>query len=522
MKRLSIALFILRDMFRMSRLAVLAIGPFGLLADIARLLGAGLLLQFIGGYARSADGPRLDVLGIDLGIGASASRAWMWVGVIALTAAVATALEYATVYAQLHIGRQFADHASDQALVALRDHPQRPSQSNDPSGFIRGSGAMLGSIAPAIRMLVFGTLMFFMRPGLSLVMLVVGIIFLGPLTIALGDRVRRATLRKQKTKRRGGNSSNVAVLSSGPLYGKSIRMQAYNKSRTDLATKQRYEAIFQVRANQELARAAAAAFTGVGAIILAVGLTIGETPGASEVGSLLAYAIVAQFAFRSVAQIGVNAVLFNRYLHTYESYVEMRRANQVHRLQRPKVAVRPELPGQVWMVQQRHTPDAWILRDWVEAIGLDPETATAVALAPEDLPDRPVYELMLGGHAATAEDLDRCLDFVNDAVGHQLTDDELDGSLRQLDDDDALLSAIALCPVVLQSKPLLVVLPAKLLARFGRRRREDVLRHLKIHHVVVVGRGRKNMLDLADKVIDGDSLDLPGQVDEDDEEDDAA
>lgn len=519
MRRLSIALFILRDMYRLARAQVIGIGFLGLVSSTARLGVAGLLLQFIGGYARSEGGPALDLLGFDLGIAADASRAWLWIGVIAGLAFFGTALDYAYIYGQLHIGRRFAHHAADQALDALRDRPNRPNRAADPGGFVRGSGAILGSIAPAIETVVFGAIMFTMRPALSGVMAVASLIFLGPLTIALGDRILGATQRKRSTSRNNRNDSDVALLSSGPLYADGIRRDAWERSRNESSGREIYKAIFDIRTSQQMARAAGAAFTSIGAIVLAVGLTVVEQPGANDVGALLAYAIVAQFTFRAVAQIGVNAVQFNRYLPTYESYVGMRRANGADE----SPPTEPAHAGEVWWVTQRRAPAAWVLDRWLPAIDLDGQTRAAIALGPDHLPNGIVRDVIGGGRADSPRALERCQDFLAVALGRSLRDDDLFGPVDELSSRNASpvskRAAIALSAAVLQPDPLVLICPAKLLIRLDRSRQQDTLEALSRHHVVVVGNARRDLMELADRVIDGSELPSFEVVDDDDEDD---
>jgi len=519
-KRLSIALFILRDMYRMDRKRVLAIGPLGLLAESSRMLGAGILLQFIGGYANGENGPALDVFGIDLGFEADATKAWLWLGLLAITAALASGLDYAYIFAQLRLGRRFAYHAAEEALHALLDQPHKAKRATDPGGFVRGSGSILGTIAPAIQALVFGALMFAMRPGLSVVMTIIGLLFLGPLTIALGNRVLGATRRKQATSRHQRANADVALLSSGPLYADDIRQDAYDRSVADSDSTAIYEAVFAVRANQMLARAAGTAFLGVGALVLAIGLTIVEQPGASEVGELLAYAIVAQFAFRAVAQIGLNAVQFNRFFPTYESYVEMRKTND----EEGDAPTAPVHTGAVWLVTQKRMPTPWILPDWLEAIDIAPSTRTAVALGPDDLPNGRVRDMIGGGQAMDDHKRVSCEEFVTTALGRPLRDDDLDSRVHELSDrgstPEAKRAAIALSAVVPQREPLLLVCPAKLITNLRRNRQQDVLDELRRHHLVLVGRARTSLVDLVDKVIDGEQL--PSFDDREQEEDDAA
>ncbi|MGI9602656.1 MAG: hypothetical protein ACR2QE_12275 [Acidimicrobiales bacterium] len=518
MNRIQVALFILRDMYRMDRFRVLAIGPLGLVAETSRMLGAGLLLQFIGGYASGEGGPQLDVFGIDLGFDADASRAWLWLGLIALTAALASGLDYAYIFAQLRIGRRFAYQAAEYALTALRDQPHSPRRATDTGGFVRGSGSILGSISPTIQALVFWTLMFWMRPGLSVVMAIVGLVFLGPLTIALGNRVLGATRRKQATSKHTPQGADVAMLSSGPLYADSLRNDAYERSMADGDTIESYEAVFSVRANQMLARAAGAAFLGIGAVVLAVGLTIAEEPGVSDVGALLAYAIVAQFGFRAVATIGLNAVQFNRFFPTYESYVEMRTGNEAD----AAPPINPVHTGEIWVVTQRRTPEPWVLPDWLEAIGVDPTTRTGIALGADDLPNSRVREL-LGGGFVDDETRQTCEDFMTTALGRPLRERELEGRVDDLSGGGgtpvAKRSAIALSAIVTHTDPLLVICPAKLLTNLKRGRQRDVLDALGRHHVVIVGRARTELLEMADRIIDGD--DIPS-FEHPDEEDDAA
>ncbi len=516
MNRIGVARYVFSDMFHMAPGPVLAIAPLGLAATLTRLISAGLLVQFVASYAGDRSGPRLDVFGFDLGIDVDPSRAWIWVFIIGASAATSALLGYLTALAQLRLGRRYSLHVASRTLENMVDHPYKGSADFDPSFFVFGASGLLGMITPALTALTFGATMFVMRPGLSLVITLIAILFLGPVMIATTRRIVDATLRRHSTRNvmRSHADPALSLLAAGPLYESSLRRIAIAEYVREDSFIERFESIYLIRANQQRARMMSGLLKAVTAVALVVGLTIVEQPNSIDTGSLILYIVVAQFATAAIGQIGVELATFSRYLHAYEEYIEFV-SSEGKREERTD----PDFVGEVWLVRDKEPPAASQLERWLEDIGLDPSTRATLTLDPENFPAETVDSMLFGGRIPSGKVCRRSNEFTDAVADRSLRASERAQLVTDIDPEDPLLGIISLGPAALADDPMVVVHALRTFCRLDGEQQKFALSKIDHHHVVLVGHGRDYVEGLADWVVDGGDISLqPGSEDYEDDQ----
>lgn len=503
MNRVGVARYVLYDLFQMAPGPVLSIAPLGLASAFTRLVSAGLLVQFIASYTGDRDAPRLDVLWFDLGIEADSSRAWYWVFIIGTSAATAALLGYLTALAQLRLGRRYSLHVANRTLNHLVDHPYKASADFDPSFFVFGASGLLGIIAPALTALTFGVTMFVMRPGLSLVVTAIALVFLGPVMIAATRRIVDATHRRHSTRNvmRAHADPALSLLAAGPLYERSMRRAAVSGYVREASFVERFESLYLIRINQQRARMMSGLLRAVTAVALVVGLTIVEQPNSIETGSLILYIVVAQFATAAIGQIGVELATFSRYLYAYERYIEFvsPRGNRPQR-------VDPAHAGEVWLVRDKEPPNAAQLESWLDAIGLNPSTRATLTLDPENFPEQTVASMLVGGWSLSSKLYSRSSEFANGIAGRQLSARYRAHFVTDLDPNDPVLGAISLSPAAMIDDPMVVVHRLRTFCRLDIEQQKIALENLDHHHVILVGHGRDYVEGLVDQVLGGTDI----------------
>lgn len=516
MNRIGVARYVFADMLNMAPGPVLAIAPLGLAAAITRLVSAGLLVQFIASYAGDRSAPQLDVFGFGLGIDAEPSRAWLWAMIIGTSAATAALLGYLTSLAQLRLGRRYSLRAATLTLENMVDQPYKGSTEFDPSFFVFGASGLLGMITPALTALTFGVTMFVMRPGLSLVVTLMAILFLGPVMIAATRRIVEATLRRHSTRNvmRANADPALSLLAAGPLYDPSLRRSAVAGYVNEDRFIERFESIYLIRVNQQWARMMSGLLRAATAVALVVGLTIVEQPNSIDTGSLILYIVVAQFATAAIGQIGVELATFSRYLHAYEEYIEFV-SSPGERAER----IDPEHVGEVWLVRDKQPPTASQLEQWLEDIGLDPRTRATLTLDPENFPVETVDSMLFGGRVPSGTVCRRSNEFTEAVVDRRLRASERAQLVTDLNPEDPLLGVISLCPAALVDDSMVVVHALRTFCRLDGQQQKCALSKIDQHHVILVGHGRDYVEDLADWVLDGGEMSLRSGSDdiEDDE-----
>jgi hypothetical protein len=519
MRRLRVARFVLAEVFRLAPGPTLLVAPLGLAAAAAKLLTAGLLVQFITSYAAGGNGPTIDIARFDLGIRVSPGRAWFWVAVIAVSAAASVAAGTATNIIELRLGRRYATHAARRLLGLLLETPYRGTIDFDPSIFVFSTPALLGMLAPALQLLAFAAVMFALRPALTVVILGAAVIFLGPVMLVTGRRVIDASRRRRSSRNLLKESRNpmLALFGAGDLYLPDLRRRQLDRFVVDAAFTERFQSVYRVRAMQAYARLSSGLFAAGTAVILAVGLTVAEQPDSIEVGSLVLYVIVAQFAAAAIGQIGTGLATFDRHLDEHRSYLELVTGDGGEALDEPRHA------GEVWLVRDAGPPTPSGLARWLDRVGVGGSTRAVLVLDPVHFPPEPLASLMTGGRTSGDVDADadltsRCRALIAELTGRSVGVAELDRPADTIDRTDPLATVVGLGPAVLHEHPLVVVVPVRMIGQLGRREQRLALAHLRHHHVVLVGNGRDHLTDTVDLVVagvgrDGSDLDEP----EDDE-----
>ena len=511
MSRWRVARRVLAEMFRIAPGAVAMLVPLGVLAAVARMLAAGVLLQFVTAFVRATSGPRLDVLGFDVGVDVDATNTWFWVAVIAATSVSAALSGYVLAIAELRLGRRYAEHAARRTLDLVVDDSGRGPIDFDPSSFVFGAAGLIGMLVPAVQAIVFGTVMLMMRPGTSLLLFAVAVVFLGPITVVTGNRVRDAAARRRSSTnpfRRAG-AGRLGVVASPGLYDTEIRRSELDRYAGEDTYQDRFDSVFGIRSGQHLARLGGGLFTAAAAVVLAIALGLSEDPSSIGVTELALYVVIAQFAASAISRLGVGVASFSRHERKLEAYLAYSADGG------DATASAPRHAGEVWAVLDGGLPDRLAPGRWLSAIGVDPSTPSAVLIEPDDLPDVPVAHLASGGRVERSEYAVACA-AVAELVGRPLTEAELEATGAEIDDEE-LRAALTFGPALARRSPMVVIVPVRSLRRLRRRAQPLALDLMGHHHVVLAGRPRDHLLDRITHTVG--AVDVAGFDDEDDEDD---
>lgn len=497
------------DVVRMAPVLSALLVPAGVLAAVARLLTSGLVAQFVSGYVAGGDPVGLDVLGFEVGADLSTDQAWAWIGVIAITGLAAAGLSYGEMMLQLRLGRRYAVRATEASLRALMTDRGRIRIRFDPMNFIRAIPALLSMVSPALQVLVFGTAMALLRPGLTGVLLGVGLLLGIPLSLAINRSVIRATEVRRSTSNalKGSSAPITNLLAARDLYDEQLLERAVVGFLDDEDVIRRYDANYAIRAGQERARLVSGVLWSVSAVGLAIGLTVAEDPGAVELADLLTFIIVAQFTFTAFGTLISYTARLAFFTVDFASYLALRRSST-----RPAEPLRaPQHVGEVWLVRDKVPPAPAQLGVWLEAVGLGAATPVALAMEPDRLPDLRFEEVLTGVRAPELHLLLDARRFVEQLSGSAVQDRWLERPFGRLPEpvQDALRVPVALAPAALRDVPIVLVCSLKAFSSLDPAARRTALARLARHHVVFVGLGRDSVLPRVDRELDGLAATLP-------------